>query len=145
MNLLQTGAKTWTTKIHLKLPHHMIQTAQEQSMKYRSWKQDDYKKMITKFHENASDYKTNSWQKQDSSTHQSIRANKCALVRISNSKEVKIMTTLLIGKQDGNGTKSSRETCHILRLRRHHHGRIPHGKIGILGGGILQNLTKRSG
>ena len=59
-------------------------------------------------------------------------------------EEVKIMTTLLIGKQDGNGFKSNRETCRILRLRRPHHGRIPHGKIGINGGGILQNLTKSS-
>ena len=52
------------------------------------------------------------------------------------------MIMLLIGKQDGNGTKSSRDTCRILRLRRPHHGRIPHGKIGIHGGGILQSLTK---
>ena len=39
---------------------------------------------------------------------------------------------------------SSRETCRILRLGRPHHGRIPHGKIGIHGGGILQSLTKGS-
>ena len=39
------------------------------------------------------------------------------------------MTTLLIRKQDGNDTKNSRETCRILRLRRPHGGRIPHGKI----------------
>ena len=32
----------------------------------------------------------------------------------------------------------------MLRLRRLHHGRIPHGKIGIPGGGILQNLTMSS-
>ena len=51
------------------------------------------------------------------------------------------MTTLLIGKQDGNGAKSSRETCRILRLRRPHHGRIPHSKFGVHGGGILQSLT----
>ena len=31
-----------------------------------------------------------------------------------------------------------------LRLRRPHHGRIPHGKIGIHGGGILHSLTKGS-
>ena len=54
------------------------------------------------------------------------------------------MTTLLIGKQDGNGIKSSRETCRILRLRRLLHGRIHHGKIGIHGGGFLQNMTKGS-
>ena len=54
------------------------------------------------------------------------------------------MITLLIGKQEENGTKSSRETCRMLRLRRPHHGRIPHGKIGIHGGGILQSLTKGS-
>ena len=59
--------------------------------------------------------------------------------------EVKIMITLFIGKQDGNGTKSSRETCRILRLRRPHLGRIPHGKIGTHGGGILLCLTKGSG
>ena len=59
--------------------------------------------------------------------------------------EVKIMITLLIGKQDGNGIKSSRETCRILRPRRPHLGRIPHGKIGIHGGGILQSLTKGNG
>ena len=53
------------------------------------------------------------------------------------------MTTLLIERQDGSGIKSSRETCRILCLRLHH-GRIPHGKIGIPGGEILQNLTKSS-
>ena len=63
MNLLQTGAKTWTTKIPLKLPHLMIQTDQEHSMQYRHWKQDDYKMKITMFHSNVSDYRTNSWQK----------------------------------------------------------------------------------
>ena len=54
------------------------------------------------------------------------------------------MIMLLIGKQDGNGTKNTRETCLMLRLRRPHHGRIPHGKIGIPGGGILPSLTKGS-
>ena len=34
------------------------------------------------------------------------------------------MTTLLIGRQEGNGIKSSSETCHILRLRRLHHGKF---------------------
>ena len=47
----------------------------------------------------------------------------------------------VVGQQDGHGTKSSRETCRILRLRRPHHGRIPQGKIGVHGGGILQSLT----
>ena len=31
-------------------------------------------------------------------------------------------------KQDGNGAKSSRETCRVLRLRRLDRGRIPHAK-----------------
>ena len=53
------------------------------------------------------------------------------------------MTMLLIGKQDGSGIKSSKETCRILRLRRLHHGRIPLGN-GIPGGGLLQNLTKHA-
>ena len=79
-----------------------------------------------------------------SSTHQLIRANKCVKIQINNLKDVKIMITLLIGKQDGHGTKDSRETCRIFRLRRPHHGRIPHGNIGIHGGGILQSLTKGS-
>ena len=90
--------------------------------------------------ENVSDYKTSFWRKRSSSTSQFIRANKCVNIRISNSKEVKIMTTLL----DGHGTKSSRETCRILRLYRLHHGRIPHGIIEIHGVGILQSLTKGS-
>ena len=90
-------------------------------------------------HENVSDNKTRKWRKQSSSTDQLIRANKCVKIRISNSKEVKIMTTLLIGKQERNGAKSSRETCRMLRLRRPHRGRILHGKIGIHGGDILQN------
>ena len=50
----------------------------------------------------------------------------------------------MTGKQNGNCTKSSRETCRILRLRRPHHGRVPHGKIEIHGGGILQSLTEGS-
>ena len=91
--------------------------------------------------ENASDYKTNMWQKRSSSVHPTTQVNKCVKIRIIISKDVKIMTALLTGKQDGNGTKSSREACRILRLRRPHHVRIPHGKIGIHGGGILQNLT----
>ena len=78
------------------------------------------------------------------STNQFIRANKCTKIRISNSKEVMTMITLLIGKQDGNGTKTSRETCRMLRLRRPHHGRIPYGKFGIHGGGMLQSLMKGS-
>ena len=94
--------------------------------------------------ENVSDYKTSIWRKQSSSTNQFIRANKCVKIRISKSKDVKIMITLLIGKQDENGTKSSRKTCRILRLRRPHHGRILHGKIGLHGGGVLQSLTKGS-
>ena len=49
-----------------------------------------------------------------------------------------------IRPNSGNGTRSSRETCRILRLRRPRHGWIPHGNVGIHGGGILQNLTKSS-
>ena len=62
MNLSHTGAKTWT-KIHLKLPHPMIRTAQELFVRYRHWKSDDDKKKIVMSCENVSDYKTNSWQK----------------------------------------------------------------------------------
>ena len=54
------------------------------------------------------------------------------------------MTPLLIGRQDGNGTKSSRETCRILRLLRPHHDRLPHAKTGIHGGDHLQRLMKGS-
>ena len=97
-----------------------------------------------KQNENVSDCKTSLWQKSSSSTHPSTQANKGVKIRVNTSKKVKIMTTWLIGKQDGNGTKSSSETCRILHLRRLYHGRIPHGKIGIHGGGILQNLTKNS-
>ena len=111
-------SKKTLTMIHLKVLHPKIQTAQEHFMQYRYWKQDDYKKKNTMSYENVSDYKTSRWRKQSSSTNNCIRANKCVKIRISNSKEVKIMTTLLIGKQDGNCTKSSRETCCILRLRR---------------------------
>ena len=93
---------------------------------------------------NVSDYKTSIWRKQSSSTHQFIRANKYVRIRINNSMKVKIMITLWIGKQDGDGTTSSRETCRILRLRRPHHGRIPQCKIGNHGGGILRSLTKGS-
>ena len=92
----------------------------------------------------SADHKTSIWRQRSSSANQFIRANKCVNIRISNSKEVKIMTTLLVGKQDGNGTKSSSETCRILRLRRPHHGRISHGKIGIHGGGILQSRLTES-
>ena len=105
---------------------------------------DNNAQIMPRQKENVSDYKTSIWRKQSSSTDQFIRANKCVKIRISNSKEVKIMTTLLIGKQGGNCTKSSRETCRILHLRRPHHGRIPHGKIGIHRGGIHQSLTKGS-
>ena len=62
----------------------------------------------------------------------------------SNLKEVKTTIRLLIGKQDGNCAKSSRETCRILRLRRPHHVRIPYCNIGIHGCGILRSLTKGS-
>ena len=34
--------------------------------------------------------------------------------------------------------------CRILRLRHPHHGRIPHGKVGIPGGGILQSSDERA-
>ena len=87
---------------------------------------------------------TSIWQKRSSSIHESTQVNKDVKIRINNLKDAKIVTTWLIGKQDGSGSKSSRETCRILRLRRLHHGRIPHGIIGIPGGGILQNLTMSS-
>ena len=103
---------------------------------------DNNAQVVPQHKENVSDNKTSLYRKQSSSANQFIRANKCVKIRISNSMEIKIMIMLLIGKQDGNGTKSSRDTCRILRLRRPHHGRIPHGKIGIHGGGILQSLTK---
>ena len=51
-------------------------------------------------------------------------AHKCVKIRINNSKGVKIMTTLLIGRR---GLMSSKETCCILRLRRLRHGKIPLG------------------
>ena len=68
----------------LKLPHLMIQTAQEHSMQYRYWKQDDYKKKISMFHKNVSDYKTNSWQKRFSSIQSSTQVNKDVKIRINN-------------------------------------------------------------
>ena len=76
-------------------------------------------------------------------TNEIIRANQDVKSRINNLKDVKNMTLLQIGRQDGSGIKSSR-TCRILRRRRFHHGTLPHGKIGIPGGGILQNLTMSS-
>ena len=142
MNLSHTGAKTWT-KIHLKLPHPMIRTAHELFVRYRHWKLDDDKKKIVMSCENVSDYKTNSWQKQVSSIHPSNQVNEDVKIRINIWKDVKHMTMLLIGRQDGSGMKWNRKTCRILRLRRLH-GRILHGKMRIPGGGILQNLTMSS-
>ena len=52
------------------------------------------------------------------------------------------MTMLLIGRQDGSGIQSNRETCRILRLRRPRHGKIPHGKIGIHGGVIFKTWRR---
>ena len=66
---------------------------------------DNIAQIMPQQKENVSHYKISTWRKQISSTNQFIRANKCVKIRISNSKEVKIMTTLLIGKQDGNDTK----------------------------------------
>ena len=40
-----------------------------------------------------------------------IHPNKDIKIGINNSEEMKIMTTWLIGKQNGNGFKSNRETC----------------------------------
>ena len=40
--------------------------------------------------------------------------------------------------------KEQQETCRILRLRRPHHGRTPHGKVGIHGGGIPQSVMEGS-
>ena len=74
----------------------------------------------------------------------SSEQEKCVKLRISNSKEVKIMTSLLIGTQYGNGAKSRREFCRTLRHRRPHHDRILYGKLGIHECGLLQSLTKGS-
>ena len=104
--------------MHVKLPQLIMQTAQEHSMQYRNWKQDDYKKKITMFHKNVSDYKTNSLQKRSSSKQSSTQVNE---------------------RQHGGGIRSSRETCRILRLRRLHHGKIPLGN-GSHGGGIPRNM-----
>ena len=103
---------------------------------------DNNAQIMPRQKENVSNYKTSIWRKRSISTNHFIRANKCVKIRMSNSKKMKIMITLLIGKQDENGTKSSREICRILRLRRPHHCRIPHGQIEIHGGALLQSLTK---
>ena len=103
-------------------------------MQYRHWKQDDNKKKITMFHKNVSDYKTNSWQQKGSSIHPSTQVNNDVKIRINDVKDLKNMTMLLIGRQDGSGIRSTRETCRMFRLRRLHHGRIPFGN-GIPGGG----------
>ena len=60
-------------------------------------------------------------------------------IRINNFKDLKNMTTLLIERQDGSGTRRSRETCGVLRLRRLHHGKIPLGN-GSHGGGIPRSM-----
>ena len=59
--------------------------------------------------------------------------------RINNFKDLKTMTTSLIGRQDGSGFRSSRETCRILRLRRLHHGKTLLCS-GSHGGGIPRNM-----
>ena len=57
---------------------------------------DNNAQIMPQQQENVSECKTSIWQKQSSSTNQFIRANKCVNIRISNSKEVKIMIPLLI-------------------------------------------------
>ena len=114
-------------------------TAQEHSMQYRYWKQEDYKKKVVMFHENVIDCKTNSWQQEGSSLHPSTLVNKDVKIRINNFKDLDNMTTLLIERQDGGGIRSSRETCRMLRLRRPHHGKIPLGN-GSHGGGISRDM-----
>ena len=104
---------------------------------------DNYAQVTKKQNENVSDYKTNSWQQKSSSFHPSTQVNKDVKIRFNSLKDLKNMTMLLIGRQDGSGTKSSRETCRILRLRRLHHGRIPLGN-GIPGGGILHHMMMSS-
>ena len=55
-----------------------------------------------------------------SSIHPSTQVNKDVKIRINNWKDGKNMTMLLIGRQDGSGIMSSRETCRIHCLRRLH-------------------------
>ena len=61
----------------------------------------------------------------EANSHPSTQVNKDVKIRINDFKDLKNMTTLLIERQDGDGIRSSRETCRILRLRRLHRGKIP--------------------
>ena len=99
---------------------------------------DNYAQITKKQNENVNDCKTNSWQQKGSSLHHT-HVNKDVKIRINNLKDLKNMTSLLIERQDGGGTRSSRETCRILLLRRLHHGKIPLGN-GSHGGGIPRNM-----
>ena len=112
-------------------------------MQYRYWNPDDYKVKITMFHENVSDYKTRVWQKQGSSTNQFIRANK-RRQNPSQQFDGSEDYDYVVDRKTGWKWYKEQQGDRILRLRRPHHGRIPHEKIGIHGGGILQNLTKSS-
>ena len=58
---------------------------------------DSNAQIMKQQNKNVSDFKTSISQKQSSSTHQFIRGNKGVKIRITNSKDVKIMTTWLIG------------------------------------------------
>ena len=88
---------------------------------------DNYAQIMKKQNEIANDSKTNSWQHKGSSLHPTTQVNKDVKIRINNFKDLKNMTALLIGRQDGGGFRSSKETCRILRLRRLHHGKTLHG------------------
>ena len=97
---------------------------------------DNYAQVTKKQNENGKNCNANSWQQKGSSLHPSTQVTKDVKIRI---KDLKNMTTLLIGRQDGGGSRSSRETCCMLRLRRLHHGKIPLGN-GSHGGGIPRNM-----
>ena len=82
---------------------------------------DNNAQIMPQQNENVSGYNTSIWRKQSSSTNQFIRAHKCVKIQISNSKEVKIMTTLLTGKQDGHlrgCTARSRHKKSLSRLEK---------------------------
>ena len=100
---------------------------------------DNYAQMSKKQNENANDCKTNSWQQNGSASHTSTQVMKDVKIRINNFKDLKNMTTLLIGRLDGGGFRSNREVCRILRLRRLYHGKTLLGN-GSHGGGISRNM-----
>ena len=105
---------------------------------------DNNAQIMKQQNENVSDYKTSLWRKQSSSTNQFIRANKCVKIRISNSKEVKITITLLIGKMMEMVQREAGEPAAYFVFVVCIMTEIPYGKIGIYGGDILHSLTKGS-